>query len=456
MKIGIFGGSFNPPHKFHKEIVEYLLDNKYLDLVVIAPTGDNYQKRDLAPFINRLDMLNIMFKGNKKVVVTPVCNDGIDYTYQILDLYKKEYPKDDIYFIMGEDNLKDLPNWKKYDYLIKNYKFMLISRDNLNMKDEKYVERVKLSQNDISSTMIRDLIKDHKDVSKYLDKEVINYISNYNLYDYKTYKNEEEFLKHYDPSIYPRFAVAADILVFGISNEDKEEYRRTDNKKMSILLIKRSDYPYKDKWCLPGGFVYPQEDLEDAPKRVLKNETGLENIYLEQLYTFGSVNRDPRMRVVSSSYMALIDKDKVDGELKNKSSWFDIVKVEEKDNVIKVVLNNNDEEISFKVKRKLKDETSNIYDYEVVEDKYLSFDNPLIIINAIERIKNKILYTDIVFNMMPKLFTLGELQKVYEVILGKKLLDPAFRRVIKDKVEETDEYKTGEGHRPSKLFKYKK
>ena len=162
------------------------------------------------------------------------------------------------------------------------------------------------------------------------------------------------------------------------------------------------------------------------------------------------------MRVVSSSYMALIDKDKVDRELKNKSSWFDIVKVEEKDNVIKVVLNNNDEEISFKVKRKLKDETSNIYDYEVVEDKYLSFDNPLIIINAIERIKNKILYTDIVFNMMPKLFTLGELQKVYEVILGKKLLDPAFRRVIKDKVEETDEYKTGEGHRPSKLFKYKK
>ena len=398
----------------------------------------------------------LLFKGNKKVVVTPVCNDGIDYTYQILDLYKKEYPKDEIYFIMGEDNLKDLPNWKKYDYLIKNYKFMLISRDNLNMKDEKYVERVKLNQNDISSTMIRDLIKDHKDVDKYLEKDVIKYISNYNLYDYKTYKNEEEFLKHYDPSIYPRFAVAADILVFGISNEDKEEYRRTDNKKMSILLIKRSDYPYKDKWCLPGGFVYPEEDLEDAPKRVLKNETGLENIYLEQLYTFGSVNRDPRMRVVSSSYMALIDKDKVDRELKNKSSWFDIVKVEEKDNIIKVVLNNGDEEISFKIKRKLKDETSNIYDYEVVEDKYLSFDNPLIIINAIERIKNKILYTDIVFNMMPKLFTLGELQKVYEVILGKKLLDPAFRRVIKDKVEETDEYKTGEGHRPSKLFKYKK
>ena len=86
----------------------------------------------------------------------------------------------------------------------------------------------------------------------------------------------------------------------------------------------------------------------------------------------------------------------------------------------------------------------------------LSFDNPLVIITGIERLKNKLDYTDIVFNMMPEYFTLGELQKVYEVILGKKLLDPAFRRVIKDKVIETDKYKTGEGHRPSKLFKYKK
>ena len=76
-------------------------------------------------------------------------------------------------------------------------------------------------------------------------------------------------------------------------------------------------------------------------------------------------------------------------------------------------------------------------------------------ISGIERLKNKILYTDIVFNMMSDYFTLGELQQVYEVILGKKLLDPAFRRIIADKVEKTDKVKTGEGHRPSVLFKYK-
>ena len=79
-----------------------------------------------------------------------------------------------------------------------------------------------------------------------------------------------------------------------------------------------------------------------------------------------------------------------------------------------------------------------------------------IFIERIERLKNKVGYTDIVFNMMPELFTLSELQQVYEVILGKKLLDPAFRRIISDKVEKTDMMRTGGGHRPSALFRYKK
>ena len=77
------------------------------------------------------------------------------------------------------------------------------------------------------------------------------------------------------------------------------------------------------------------------------------------------------------------------------------------------------------------------------------------ILSGIERLKNKINYTDIVFNMMPEYFTLGELQQVYEVIQNKKLLDPAFRRIIANKVEKTEKVQTGEGHRPSALFKYK-
>jgi len=454
MKIGIFGGSFNPPHLFHKKIVTYLLEKKYVDRVIVQPVGDSYKKRELAMFQDRYKMLSLMFEGIAEI--SDIANHGYNYTYEVLDYYHKEYPNDELYFIIGEDNLKELSKWKKYDYLIKNYKFLVISRNSLNLDlDNDYLVKVDLDENPISSTMIRELIKEKKNIDEYVEPSVRDYIYTYNLYGYKEYKTEEEFLKNYDPSLYPRFAVATDIIVFGISSQDNDDYRRLDSKKMSVLLIKRDDYPFKGKWCLPGGFVYIDEDLGDSPKRILKNETGLDNIYLEQLYTFGSVDRDPRMRVVSSSYMALINKDILDEQLKNDSSWFDILEVKYADDRITVRLTNGEEEISFVVGRQLSEHTTDRYKFSIIENHDLSFDNPLVIVSGMERLKNKLLYTDIVFNMMPKLFTLGELQKVYELILGKKLLDPAFRRMIKDKVEETEEYKTGEGHRPSKLFKYK-
>ena len=91
-----------------------------------------------------------------------------------------------------------------------------------------------------------------------------------------------------------------------------------------------------------------------------------------------------------------------------------------------------------------------------MENERIAFDHTLVILAGLERLRNKINYTDIVFNMMPELFTLGELQQVYEVILGKELLDPAFRRIIANKVEKTNKMRTGGGHRPSYLFKYKK
>ena len=91
------------------------------------------------------------------------------------------------------------------------------------------------------------------------------------------YKTEKEFLDKYNPNDYPPFALATDILIFGISSVDDDNYKKLDNKKMSILLIKRDTYPYKDKWCLPGGFVNIDEDLEDAPKRILKRDGLNEN-----------------------------------------------------------------------------------------------------------------------------------------------------------------------------------
>ena len=269
------------------------------------------------------------------------------------------------------------------------------------------------------------------------------------------YNSEEEFLKHYDSSKFEKLSMTTDILIFSISNNPTNNYRKLNEKLFSVLLVKRNDYPFKDKWCLPGGFVKIDEDLEDAPKRILANETNIHDIYLEQLYTFGSVNRDPRMRIVSTSYMALIDKNRLNDKLNNNASWFNI-KVIEDYKIISVYLENGIEEIKFKIKKTLKEKTTDRYKFEVVENDKLAFDHPLVIVSGIERLKNKLEYTDIVFNMMPEYFTLGELQQVYEIILGKKLLDPAFRRIIADKVVKTDKMQTGGGHRPSYLFKYKK
>ena len=271
----------------------------------------------------------------------------------------------------------------------------------------------------------------------------------------KIYNSEEEFLKDYNPDDFERLSMTVDILLFSVSNEETTNYRKTDKKKMSILLVKRDNYPFKDKWCLPGGFVSIDENLDDAPGRILKRETNIDDIYLEQLYTFGSVNRDPRMRVVSTSYIALVDKNRICNNVNDKASWFDIVFYEEVDNIVNITLNNGIDTINFSIEKILREKTTDRYSFKVRENKLLAFDHPQVILSGIERLKNKVNYTDIVFNMMPELFTLSELQQVYEVILGKKLLDPAFRRIIADKVEKTDKMKTGGGHRPSVLFKYK-
>lgn len=272
----------------------------------------------------------------------------------------------------------------------------------------------------------------------------------------KEYKTEEEFLKAYDSSKFEKLSMTTDILLISVSSIKQDNYRKTSEKKMSILLVKRDNYPYKDMWCLPGGFLNPtNETLDECAKRVLKNETNLTNIYLEQLFTFSDLERDPRMRVVSTSYIALVDKNCLSDKLVSNASWFDITFIDEKDNVVDIVLDNGVEEIKFSIKKTLKEKTTDRYKFSTIKNNKLAFDHPVVILSGIERLKNKVNYTDIVFNMMPEYFTLGDLQQVYEVILGKKLLDPAFRRIIADKVEKTDKVKTGGGHRPSALFRYK-
>lgn len=272
----------------------------------------------------------------------------------------------------------------------------------------------------------------------------------------KEYKTEEEFLKDYNPKDYDQLSMTSDILLISVSDQEQTNYRKTSKKMMSILLVKRDDYPYKDKWCLPGGFLNPKtETLEECAKRVLKKETNLSNIYLEQLYTYDAIDRDPRTRVVSTTYIALIDKNKLTEMINPNASWFDIVLLEEKNNIVDITLDNGKDTIHLSIKKELREKTTDRYRFIAIKNENLAFDHAIVILAGIERIRNKINYTDIVFNMMPEYFTLGELQQVYEVILNKKLLDPAFRRIIANKVVKTKKMKTGEGHRPSALFKYK-
>lgn len=270
------------------------------------------------------------------------------------------------------------------------------------------------------------------------------------------YKSEEDFLKDYDSSKFEKLSMTTDILMISVSSVKQNNYRKTSKKMMSILLVKRRDYPYKDMWCLPGGFLNPlTETLDECAKRVLEKETNLKDIYLEQLFTFSSLDRDPRMRVVSTSYIALVDKNELREDLMEGASWFDVVFFDDNGDTVDIILDNGMEQIKFKIKKTLKEKTTDRYRFHTIKNEKLAFDHPIVILSGMERLKNKINYTDIVFHMMPEYFTLGDLQQVYEVILNKKLLDPAFRRIIASKVEKTDKVKKGEGHRPSALFKYR-
>jgi ADP-ribose pyrophosphatase YjhB (NUDIX family) len=260
------------------------------------------------------------------------------------------------------------------------------------------------------------------------------------------------------------------MLVFTVMNEMKESYRKLPEKALKILMVKRGNHPYMGYWALPGGFVNMDESLDKAALRELKEETNIDDIYMEQLYTWGDVDRDPRTRVIGCSYMSLVDSSRLDikaGDDAEDAAWFRVKcgVVEQKkavnekgytvQNWMKLVLWNENEELSATIKvDKTFDGSVVRVSRELTESTGIAFDHAKIIEYAVERLRNKIEYTDIAFSLMPERFTLTELQQVYEVILGKELLKANFRRKISDMVLETGEYTRDAGHRPSKLFKY--
>lgn len=283
-------------------------------------------------------------------------------------------------------------------------------------------------------------------------------------------QTEQQFLQAYDASQFDRPSVTVDMLVFTVSDEEEKNYRKLSPKSLNILLVKRGDHPFMGQWALPGGFVSPNESLEEAARRELRTETNLDNIYLEQLYTWGDVDRDPRTRVISTSYMALVNSEALEviaGDDADEAEWFQLedkwlreTKTATPDGSItekwiELRLRHEDEELSATIKVTKTVTGRSIQETrEIVEANQIAFDHAQIIQYALERLRNKIEYTDIAFALMPELFTLTELQQVYEVILGKELLAAAFRRKVADKVSETNQYRKNAGHRPSKYFRF--
>lgn len=223
--------------------------------------------------------------------------------------------------------------------------------------------------------------------------------------------SEIEFLKTYDNSEYEKPSVTVDLLIFTIENDD-----------LKIVLVRRKEMPYLGCLALPGVFVKMNETLESAAHRTVEEKVGMCDVYLEQLFTWGEIDRDPRMRIISVSYMALVSTEQ-----------------------LKLIKGNKVLDVSLYSVNSILNEHEN-----------LAFDHIEMLKYAMERIKNKVEYTRIAFEFVEHEFTLPRLQKIYEILLGKELYKANFRKKIIQLVEETDKKTEGEAHRPSKLYKLRR
>lgn len=264
-------------------------------------------------------------------------------------------------------------------------------------------------------------------------------------------------------------SVTIDTIIFTVRDVNVDNYRKLPEKKFQVLLVKRAGEPYKDKWSLPGTFVREEESFEEAVNRCLKEKANIKDIYLEQLYSWGNPLRDPRERVISTSYMGLVDSNDIQikaGFNVEEIEWFHIklntIQKKSKDKKegyyqkeqIEIILENKEVVLKSKVEVVKELVNGNLVIYTQILQSDLAFDHAKMLVYAIERLKNKVEYTTIAFNLMPRKFTLTKLQQVYEILLDRPLLKANFRRKIADMVIETEEYEENAGHRPSKLYQF--
>lgn len=192
MRIGIFGGCFNPPHNMHKEIAETLIKKRYIDKVIFVPTGDTYDKKDLASHKKRVEMLNLTVDNVDMLVSDISKSEEYKYTYQVMDYYKGKYSQAELYFICGTDNLEWFDKWKRYEYILENYKLLVITRNNDDVEKimtryERFKDSIQMANvepSPLSSTMIREYIKvgEYEKINGYMDVNVVQYVKEQGLY----------------------------------------------------------------------------------------------------------------------------------------------------------------------------------------------------------------------------------------------------------------------------------
>lgn len=207
---------------------------------------------------------------------------------------------------------------------------------------------------------------------------------------------------------YQKPSVTVDILLFTVLDND-----------LKILLVKRGLAPFKGSWALPGGFVQIDESLDEAARRELSEEGNINNVYLEQLYTFGDLKRDPRDRVITVTYLALSD--------------------------------------SLKWQIKSGGDAGEATLHSVKKLPTLAFDHRKIVDYGLDRLKAKIGYSNIVMGLLPEEFTLTDLQRKHEVILDQKLDKRNFRKKILSTgiIEATGKKSGGTAHRPAAYYRFK-
>ena len=262
---------------------------------------------------------------------------------------------------------------------------------------------------------------------------------------------EKQFLKAYNPGDYKRPSVTTDILILGMNE---------DHSGLKILLIKRGNHPFIDCWALPGGFIEENETAYRAAARELEEETGLKGIYLDQVYTFTKPGRDPRTWVISIAYLALVPKlDEVKGcDDAEDAAWFDLNFTD-----TSIELSNDEKDVLIKYSLKKEAFSNGAVTYEnyipsLKSEEALAFDHVEILIEAMKKLREQILYNDQAFCLVDSKFTLPELQSAYEAVLGRPLYKKSFRDMVSDKITETGTERRSviKGGRKSKEYVLKK